>query len=187
MTRAAVCRSGRSVLAAETDTKRVWVGSATATSAFSIERIAARAGRLEGGRAHVPTSLPSPEDFHREDGVAGIDRAPEARRTLDRHDVADLRGIQQRRDARHQVLAEGGRGSEQVRVGAGDRDDLRREHGGEGVLVGRVVDAEDAADACELRRPGRRRAAPSAAHTTIVISAPLRAAARRSRTWRCWD
>jgi hypothetical protein len=36
ITRAAVCRSGRSFLAADTDTKRVCVGSATATLAVSI-------------------------------------------------------------------------------------------------------------------------------------------------------
>jgi hypothetical protein len=44
--------------------------------------------------------------------------AAEARGALDAHDVRDLRRVEQRGDARHQVLAERGRRAEQVREGA---------------------------------------------------------------------
>ncbi len=62
----------------------------------------------------VPTTLPAAARLHGENGVARVDRPAKARRALDRHDVAHLRGIEQPRDARHQVLAEGRRGTEHV-------------------------------------------------------------------------
>ena len=52
----------------------------------------------------VMTSLAS-DDLDRRDGVAGIDRAGEGIGALDREDVADLHDVEQRGDARRDVLA----------------------------------------------------------------------------------
>src|SRR4029077_5609462 len=52
------------------------------------------------------------------------------------------------------VLAEGGRGAEQVAEGTGERHDLRREHRGEGMQVCWILDRQYAIDAGELCRLG---------------------------------
>ena len=98
--------------------------------------------------------------FDRGDGIARVDRPAKARGAFDGHDVRDLRRIEQRGDARHQVLAEGGRRAEDVRERRCELGDLRRERGGERVFVrgvGHVEHARDAGDLRGLRRDGRTR------------------------------
>jgi hypothetical protein len=67
-------------------------------------------------------------------------------RGLHRHDVADLRRIEQRGDTRHEVLAEGRRRAEHMGMAAGPRErgDLRREHRRERVGVRGHVQHDDA-------------------------------------------
>ena len=113
---------------------------------------------LEGGHAHGTHDLSVAGRFDGEDRIAGVDRTAEARRALDGHDVAHLRRAEQPRDARHQILPEGGGGAEDVGEGAGQRDQLRRQHRRERVLVGRVLHGQHAAHARKargLRRDGR--------------------------------
>ena len=119
----------------------------------------------------VPTIFAPPSASTVSDGVARVDRPAEARGALGRHDVAHLRGVEQRRDARHQVLAERGGRAEHVRERLRERRDLRREHRRQRVRVRRVLDLQHLRDVLQLR--GLRRDAPaSAAHTATVISAP---------------
>ena len=72
------------------------------------------------------------------DGVARVDRPPEARGALDAHHVGNLRRVEQRGDARHQVLAEGGRGPEHMReIGAASSATCGASGGGQRVFVAR--------------------------------------------------
>jgi hypothetical protein len=68
-----------------------------------------------------------------------------------RHDVGHLRDAEQRGDARHQVLAEGGAGAEDMRVTGSELRHLRREHLRDGMRVGGVGHREHARDAGDLR------------------------------------
>jgi hypothetical protein len=81
-------------------------GLALLASRFESRRTHAddldRVGRLDGG-----------------DDVAGIDRALESVGGDDGDDLGDLRHVEQGGDAWHEVLAAGGRSSQQVRIGRG--------------------------------------------------------------------
>ena len=99
--------------------------------------------------------------LHRLDGVAGIDRPLEGVGRHDRGDVGDLHHVEERGDARHDVLAGGGRRRDQRVVAVGERDDQRRQRFGE--MVGEAVGIGDGA-------PWRRRRA-----------SPLRRRRRRNR------
>src|SRR6516225_1964773 len=70
-------------------------------------------GRLERSHADRTHHLVFATRLDGEDGIARVDRPAKARRALDGHDVTHLRRLQQPRDACHQVLAEGGRRSQQ--------------------------------------------------------------------------
>ena len=109
----------------------------------------ALAGRLEGRGAHRDHLVLSFE-LHGLHRVAGIDRPLEGvgRDHLD--DVGDLHDVEQRRDARHDVLAGRGRRRDDRVIGPAQRDDQRRERLGQRMLVGGAVGEQ------HLRR--RRRA-----------------------------
>ena len=66
-------------------------------------------------------------------------------------DVGDLHHVEQRGDARHDVLAGRGRRRDERVVGAGQRHDQRRQRLGELVLVGGAVGEQHLLDARELR------------------------------------
>ena len=126
----------RHVLAAETGdggdlARRIAVERGQALFA-GVEQISARG---------VVRALPG-RGLDGDDGVAGVDRALEGVAAFDRHQVGDLVDAQQRGDDRHQVLAEGRRRREDVAVAGGELRDLRAEHLGEGLFVGRVGDGQ---------------------------------------------
>ena len=73
------------------------------------------------------------------------------------HDIGNLRSVEQRSDARHQVLAERGRRAEHMREIGGELGHLRRERRGQRVFVHGVVDLDDARHTGELRRLRRDR------------------------------
>src|SRR3546814_5927168 len=73
------------------------------------------------------------------DRVAGIDRAGEGLRTLDRQDLADLHHVEQRGDARRDILAGRGRGCDERVVAAHQFGDERRDIFGQIVTEGGVV------------------------------------------------
>ena len=81
----------------------------------------------------VMTFLASP--FHRRQRVAGIDRPHERIGVDHRGDVADRLHVQQRRDPRHHVLADGGRGRQQMGVARRQRHQQRRERLGQHMIA----------------------------------------------------
>ena len=111
----------------------------------------------------VPTTLAPPSNFHGEDGVSGVDGPAEAGGALYGHDVADLCGVEQRRDSGHQVLTKRRGSAEQVSVRPREGHDLRRDCGRELVGIRRILDRQYASNAGQLRclrgnRCGVRRA-----------------------------
>ena len=152
------------------------------TFAASTAALPPVAAGLERRRAHRRDELLVLRRFDRDDRVAGVDRATELVRRLDRHDVAQLTDAEQGGDARHQVLAEGRRRAEHVRVVGRERGDLRREHGGERLCVRGVLDLQHALDALDRGRlRSRRRRRPPRARRRR--SARPRSCSRTSRTW----
>ena len=112
------------------------------------------------------------------DRVAGIDRPLEGVGRDDRDDVGDLHHVEQRGDARHDVLAGGRRRRDDRVVGAGERDDQRRQRLGQPVRVGGAVGEQHLRDAGELRRrlgDGAGSSAP--ATSTCDVGAPSACAA----------
>ena len=115
-------------------------------------RAAAARGRGPGRGAHGGDDRAVRRRSDGDDGIAGVDRSLERVRILDRHDIAHLGNVEQRGDAGQQVLAEGGRGREHVGVTVGGNlCDLRRQHLGDGMGVGRVGDGAYARHAGDLR------------------------------------
>ena len=112
---------------------------------------AARRGRLERGRAYGPDDLGAGLDLHGDYGVGRVDRPAEARCALDRHDVADLRAVEEGRDPRHHVLAESRRGTQHVSERAGQRGNLWRDDCGERMRVGGILDRQYTGDALQRR------------------------------------
>jgi hypothetical protein len=90
--------------------------------------------------------------FDSGDGVAGVDRPGEAALALDRNDVGHLHHVEQRGDARGDVLAGRGGGREEGVVMAHQVGHQRRDVLGQLVLVGGVVGQVDLADPGDLRR-----------------------------------
>ena len=82
---------------------------------FPPARAARGRNRIEGRGAHGD-HLDRVLRLHRGERVAGVDRPHEGVGALDRDDVGDLLHVEQRRDARHDVLAVRGRRREDVRV-----------------------------------------------------------------------
>ena len=140
--------SGRSDFDSSSPTKAEMPGSAAAAAALDRRR-AALAGRLEGRGAHRDDLL-GVLRAHGLDRVAGIDRPLEGVRRDHLDDVGDLHDVEQRRDARHHVLAGGGRRRDDRVVGPGERDDQRGERLGQHVLVGRRIGEQHLLDAVEL-------------------------------------
>ena len=81
-------------------------------------------------------------------------------------------------DARHQVLAERGGRAEHVRVAGSQLGNLRRQHGGERLGVGRVRRRPAPCRRRQSPRPARRRPTASAASTSTSIDAPGTCAAQ---------
>src|SRR6056297_1543753 len=111
---------------------------------------AIRGGR-ERGTADRRDDRGVVRDLYGHDRVAGIDRALESAGVDHFLDVGDLVDAEQRRGARHQVLAEGGRRAEHVAVVSGQRSHLRRQPGGRRVLEAVALDRDHATDAVEFR------------------------------------
>ena len=144
-------------------------GSAAAAAASTGCR-AALPGRLERRGAHRD-HLFGVVRTHGLDGVAGIDRPLERVRPIDLGDVGNLHDVEQRRDARHEVLARGGRRRDDRLVGAGERDDQRGRRLGQHVLIGRRIRQQHLLDAVELRRRVRDRLAAGAGDQHVHIGA----------------
>jgi len=89
-----------------------------------------------------------------DDRVAGIDRALEGMAAFHRHQIGYLVHAQQCGHHRHQVLAEGGGRAENVAVAGRQLCDLRAEHLGDGMGIGRVGDGKHARNPGDLRRFG---------------------------------
>ncbi len=128
--------SGRSDFDSSSPTKAEMPGSAAAAAVLDRRGAAARARRLEGRgahRDHLGLVLRA-HGLHR---VAGIDQPLEGigRDHLD--DVGDLHDVEQGRDARHDVLARGGRRRDDGIVSSRQRADERRHRLGQHVLVSR--------------------------------------------------
>ena len=113
-TRRALCRSGRSDLPAARPTKRVWVGSAASTRGRFDRGVAAARGFRPRRGAHGGDHGVVGRRLDGDDRVAGVDRALERVAAFDRHHVGHLGHAEQRGDAGHQVLAEGGARAEHV-------------------------------------------------------------------------
>jgi hypothetical protein len=83
----------------------------------------------------------------RQDRVARVDGTLERVRALDVHDVGDLADAEQRRHARHHVLAERRRRAEHVAVASSQLRNLRCVHRRQWLLVGRIFNDEYLPDA----------------------------------------
>ena len=141
--------SGRSDLDSSSPTKTRNAGIGRGRRVLDRRRTAL-AGRLEGRGAHRDDLLLVLR-LHGLDRVAGIDRPLER---VGRHhlgDVGDLHHVEQSRDARHDVLRRRGRRRNDRIVGAGKRDDQRRERLGERMLVSGRIGKQHLGDALELR------------------------------------
>ena len=108
-------------------------------------------GRLEGRGAHRDHFLGIGR-LDRGERVAGVDVALEGVAIDHLDDVRKLGDVEQRRDARHHVLAHGGRGGEQCVVVAGHRLQQQRKIFGERLGVGVMLDMDHLGDAGDLRR-----------------------------------
>ena len=90
--------------------------------------------------------------LHRENGIAGVDRPLEPPGAFGAHDIAELAHAKERRNPRYQVLAEGGRRTEDVGVIGGQFTNLGRRDRGQGKPVCRVIDPDDGCHARKRRR-----------------------------------
>lgn len=90
--------------------------------------------RLESGCAHGD-DLDRIDALHGGHGVAGIDRPDEGIGSNDPGNIGDLRDVEQRRDARQHVLAEGGRRCQYVTRTSRGLDDQGSEFLGERMRV----------------------------------------------------
>ena len=103
----ALVSSGRSLSDASSADEAAVAGIAACIHLLDRARAAFGRRLLERGGADGDDLL-RVLGLHRRDGVAGIDRPRERVRALDREDVADLHDVEQRGDARGDVLAGGG-------------------------------------------------------------------------------
>ena len=142
--------SGRSDFDNSSPTKDDRPGSAAAGGVLDRGR-AALAGGLEGRGAHGDDLL-GVVRLHGLDRVAGIDRPLERVGRDHLGDVGNLHDVEQRGDARHHVLAGGGRGRDDRVVVPASDDDQRGERLGQHVLVGGAVGEQHLLDAVELGR-----------------------------------
>ena len=119
---------------------------------FPDRGIAGCFGRLVGGGSYGGHQGAVRRCFHGDNGIAGVDGPLEPPGAFGAHDVAQLAHAKERRNPRHQVLAEGGRRAEDVSVigsqltnlGCGDRR--------QGGFVRRMIDPDDAGHSRECRR-----------------------------------
>ena len=146
--RLAAVSSGRSDLAISSETNADLNGPLGAAM-VSTAALPPLARRLERGRLHRQHLLRLLV-LHRDDRVAGIDRAHERVRALDADHARDLHHVELRRDARRGVLA-GGRGRKQHRVVVRhQRRDQRFHRLGHLLGQGRAVGVQHLAHAVDL-------------------------------------
>jgi hypothetical protein len=122
--------------------------------------------------------------LHGRQRVAGVDRAHEGVGGLDADDVGDLRHVEQRGDARQDVLAEGGGRREDVRV-ARRADDERATFSAS--LVGHRRGFGDAAPCARRRswrRPPRRHRSTWPGDEDVDVAADLRGGGDGVERWR---
>jgi hypothetical protein len=106
-------------------------------------------GRLEGRGSHGDDLL-GVVRLHGLNGVAGIDRPLERVGRHDLDDVGDLHHVEQRGDARHDVLAGRGCGRDDGVVSAGERHDQRCHRFRQLMLVRRRIGHKHLGDTVEL-------------------------------------
>ena len=140
--------SGRSLSDSRFSTKVERPGLAAAPTRLDRSR-AAFASRLEGGRAHRDHLL-GVARLHRLDGVAGIDRPLERVGRDDLDDLGDLHHVEQGGDARHDVLAGGGRRRDDRVVAVGHADDQRGKRFGQPVFQFVGLGQQHLGHACQL-------------------------------------
>ncbi len=134
---------------------------------------AALTRRREGGGADRDDLLRVGR-LHGLDGVTGIDRALEGVRRVDGGDFRDLRDVEKRGDAGHEVLAHGGgRGDDRVII-LGEAHDESGEGLRNRMRVERVVGDEHLLHAVELRGGFGHRVAALTGHENDDIAAELR-------------
>ena len=161
--------SGRSDFESSSPIKPERPGSAAAGAGLD-RRGAAFAGRLEGGGAHGDHFL-GIAGAHGLDRVAGIDRPLEGVRRHDLDDLGNLHHVEQRGDARHDVLTARGRRRHDRFVRLGQRDDQRRGRFRQHVLVRSRVRQQHFLDAVELGGGIGRRLALMASDQDMHVGA----------------
>ena len=162
--------SGRSDFDSSSPTKRRERRDRRHRRGILHARRAALAGRRERRGAHRD-DLSWRRRLHGLDGIAGIDRPLErvGRDHLD--DFGNLHDVEQRGDARHDVLAVRRRRRDDRVIAAGERDDQRGERLGEHVLVEGGVGEQHLLDAVELGGGIRHRLAVLAGDQHMHVAA----------------
>ena len=132
-------------------------------------------GRVERRGAHGD-HLDGIAGLHRGERVAGIDVALEGIGPEHLDDVGQLGDVQQRGEARHDVLAVRGRGGEDRAVAGRQRLQQQHEIFGDRRRVGGVLDLQHAGDARHLGRGRGRRAAvlPGDQDVDRIVQRPRR-------------
>jgi hypothetical protein len=106
--------------------------------------------RFESGRAHRD-DLDRIGRLHGRECVARVDGTHERVRRFDAGDLGDLRHVEERRNARHDALAERGRARDEVRIILRDGHDERGEILGTACVVVRGIHVQHFLHARQLR------------------------------------
>src|SRR5258706_2439721 len=137
--------------------------------------------RFESGRAHRD-HLDGIGRLHRGERIARVDRAHECVGRLHAGDLGDLRHVEERRDARHDALAERGGTPHEVRVTLRDGHDKCGEVLGTAAVVVRGIHMQDLLHAGERRGFVGRRLRAASGDEHVHVPAHLRG--RRDRVVR---
>ena len=150
----ALVSSGRSDLAISAPTKLDRPASPVAATASIVPEPPSVAALSKAVPRTVMTFLAS-VDLDGRDRVAGVDRAGERVRALDRQDVADLHHVEQRGDARRDVLAVAWSRARRTRRDAPISSTISgATFSASACAIGRVVGDMHLADAGDLRGLG---------------------------------
>ena len=166
----ALVSSGRSDLLSSWRTKRTspWSPAPETASIPALPPSVGGGVERRGAHRHHLRGIAA---LHRGERVAGIGRAHEDAVRNDLDDVGDLGHVEQGRDPRHDVLAEGGGRGDEVAVALGKADQQGRQVLGDAVLVGRIVGVQDLAHAGDLRCGLGHRPGAGARHQHVDLAA----------------